>query len=193
MTAIRLLYNYGMGSGSSEALPRGCELVKLKILAIPVILILSLSLVGCNNNEVAIQSTISPYHLADLLKYKDSYVGNNSAVGNILSVLPAHDYMASFSLETGQKPYGITVNYQANQSNLKNYYDFWNVKHPDELLERNASVLFSLVQNVDVVHFNVQDVGKKTYTFTRTDVQQKYGDLSRILHSQASLTNFLNK
>lgn len=162
------------------------------MLTVPVVLIVSLSLVGCGNNQVATQSTKNSYQLNDFVKYKGSFVGDNSAVGNILSMLPAHDYLAKFSLETGHVPYGITANYQANQSALNKYYDFWNSKHPDELLERNAAVLFSLVRNVDVVSFNVQDVGKKTYTFTRTNVQQKYGSLSRILHSQASLTNFLN-
>ncbi|MFB5193229.1 DUF4825 domain-containing protein [Alicyclobacillus fastidiosus] len=166
--------------------------MKLRMLAIPLILIVSVGLSGCSSNQVANQSAYTPYHLADLLKYKGSYVGNNSAVGSILSMLPGHDYMASFSLETEQKPYGIAVNYQPKQSVSSNYSDFCNNKRPDELLERNAAVLFSLVQNVDVVNFNAPDVGKKTYTFTRTDVQQKYGDLSRILHNQASFTNFLN-
>lgn len=79
---------------------------------------------------MANQSAYTPYHLADLLKYKGSYVGNNSAVGSILSMLPGHDYMASFSLETEQKPYGIAVNYQPKQSVSSNYSDFCNRNVP---------------------------------------------------------------
>jgi hypothetical protein len=163
-----------------------------KMLAVPAILIASLSLAGCSNNQVATQNVNTIYQVTDFVKYKGSYVGNNSAVGNILSMLPAHDYMVGFSLQTEQKPYGITANYKANQSGENNYYDFWNSKKPDELLERNSAVLFSLVKNVDVISINVEDVGMKTYTFTRTDVQQKYGDISKLLNAQSSFNSFLN-
>lgn len=188
----RLPHNCGVVSGFNETLSKGCELVNPRNLAAPVMLIISLGVVGCGNNHVANQNAVSSYHLSDLLKYKGSYVGNNSAVGNILSVLPAHDYMAGFSLQTEKKPFGITVHYQSNQAGSTDYHDLWNKTRPDKLLERNAAVLFSLVQNVDVINFDVQGIGKETYTFTRTAVQTKYGDLSRILHHQDSLIKFLN-
>lgn len=94
------------------------------------------------------RSKKTSYQVSDFVKYKNSYVGDNSAVGNILSMLPAHDYIAGFSLQTEKKPYGVTVNYRANQSGVNNYYHFWSNKNPGEILERNAAVLFSLIQNV---------------------------------------------
>ncbi|WAH39216.1 DUF4825 domain-containing protein [Alicyclobacillus dauci] len=161
------------------------------MLAVPLILTSSLCLAGCSTSHSSNQTMTKTYHVVDFLKYKGTYVGDNSAVGNILSMLPAHNYMAGFSLQTEHKPYGITVNYTENQKlGPDNYYDFWNSKKPDELLERNAAALFSLVQNVDSIQFHVQDVGN--FTYNRADLQQKYGDLSSLLHDQSSFNNFLN-
>ena len=90
---------------------------KFKIL-IPVI-IASLSLVGCRSNfakisnqKVKITSQVETYNL---VKYKDSYVGDNNSEGNIIVKLPANEYNARFSLQTNKQPYGITINYKVNQ------------------------------------------------------------------------------
>ncbi|QSO54769.1 DUF4825 domain-containing protein [Alicyclobacillus curvatus] len=181
---------------------------------VPLLVVATLTIVGCSTNQGTGQSsgqspvqnpgqgsgqssgqssgqgTNSALQRTGFLKYEGSYVGDNSAVGQILSMLPAHNYVDKFSLQTEHKPYGITVYYRPGQSGVNAYDQFWNGNKPDVLMAKNAAVLFSLVQNADVIHFDVQDVS--TYTFTRADVQQKYGDLSKLFHDDSSFTKFLN-
>lgn len=159
---------------------------KFKILA-PIIIIISLSLIGCKSNSITTPTknvkTTSQINTDDLLKYKGSYVGDNSAIGHIISELPAREYNAGFNLETTKEPYGITINYKANQSlGIENYNDFWKNKNLDEFLEKNAVILLALIQNSDYIQFNIDDVGKESYNYTRNDLEQKYGvDLKDLL------------
>jgi len=85
---------------------------KLKVL-IPLIIILSLNLVGCGmNSEKNSKENIknsSKVETYDLIKYKGTYVGDNSSVGSIIKNLPANEYSAGFSLQTSKEPYEITV------------------------------------------------------------------------------------
>lgn len=61
----------------------------------------------------------------DLIKYKGSYVGDNSSVGSIIKNLPANEYSAGFSLQTSKEPYEITVNYKTNKNlGEENYNKF---------------------------------------------------------------------
>lgn len=170
---------------------------KFKIL-LPIIVIISLSLIGRISNSTNISNqkveTFSQVKIDDLMKYKDSYVGNNGAVGNIIAKLPANVYSIGFSLQTNKKPYGIIINYKENQNlGSEDYNNFWINKKPNEFLEKNAVILFSLIQNCDTIEFNVDNIGKKSYKYTRKAIVQKYGgDLKGILKDETSFKNFLN-
>lgn len=170
---------------------------KLKIL-IPVIMITALSLIGCENNNDKISNKDikdnSQSETYDLIKYKGSYVGNNSAVGNIISNLPANEYIDGFSLQTNKEPYRITINYKENQNlGSKNYNEFWKNKNIDEFLEKNAVVLLSLIQNTDIIELNIDNMGEKSYIYDRTELEQKYdGNLNDLFKDNTSLNKFLN-
>lgn len=114
-----------------------------------VIMILS----GCNANEVD----------KGVFEYKNSYVGDNSAVGNIIDNLREDDSIEGFQLITTDKPYGIIVNYDGlEDEKVAVYY---------------ATYLFTLVVNVEwiTIHFNDADI-----TITRDDLQDWYNvDLSK--------------
>ena len=106
---------------------------KFKIF-VPVIIIVSLSLIGCVGNSTKTShqkmETISQVKIDDLLKYKGSYVGDNSAVGNIIAKLPANNYNEGFSLQTDKEPYGIIVNYKVNENlGTDDYNNFWSKKN----------------------------------------------------------------
>ncbi|MFX0549451.1 DUF4825 domain-containing protein [Hathewaya histolytica] len=171
---------------------------EFKILT-PLIIILSLSLTGCGSNsgktsnkEIKTTSQVETY---DLIKYKGSYVGDNSSVGNIIAKLPANEYNSGFSLQTNKKPYRITINYKANQNlGEENYNKFWNDKKVNELLEKNAVVLLSLIQNADVIEFNVDNISKTPYKYDRKSLEQKYsGNLKELFKDNASIKKFLNE
>lgn len=169
---------------------------KFKILV--SIIILSLSLVGCTDNfpkrlkqDLEDNSKAKKY---DLLKYKDTYVGDNSSVGNIIVSLPGSLYSSRFSLETNKKPYGIVINYKVNQSlGEENYNKFWSDKKVTEFLEKNSVILLSLVENADFVEFNVDNIGEKPYKYTRSSLEQKYGDkLQNLFNENSEFEEFLN-
>lgn len=62
---------------------------KLKVL-VPLVLILSLNLIGCGiNSEKKSKENIkntSKVETYDLIKYKGTYVGDNSSVGSIIKI-----------------------------------------------------------------------------------------------------------
>ncbi|MCH3963377.1 MAG: DUF4825 domain-containing protein [Clostridium sp.] len=161
---------------------------KLKI-SITIIIILLLGLISFRINSFKISNQSpeakSQAKTYDLIKYKDSYVGDNSSVGNIISRLPANAYNTGFSLQTSKKPYGITINYKAIQDlKEKDYNNF---------LEKNAAVLFFLIQNADFVEFNVENINEKSYKYNRKNLEEKYGiNLKKLFTDDISIKKFLN-
>ena len=139
------------------------------------------SLMGCGKST----------NLPDLLTYKDSYVGDNSAVGNIIERLPAHEYFNSFELQTSQEPYEITVNYKEFDEANVGLDDGSIVKASlNQILKGNAMIILSLVKNVEIVNFNVGD--QDTITFDRTTLSYEYGKaLDNISKDASSLQNFM--
>ncbi|MHB9927177.1 DUF4825 domain-containing protein [Clostridium botulinum] len=169
---------------------------KLKVL-VPLVLILSLNLIGCGvNSEKKSKDNIkntSKVETYDLIKYKGTYVGDNSSVGSIIKNLPATEYSAGFSLQTTKEPYEITVNYKANENlEEENYNKFWKDKKVEELLEKNAVVLLYLIPNAEIIKFNVENIGEESYKYDRKNLEQKYENLKNLFKDNDSLNKFLN-
>ncbi|EQB4338867.1 DUF4825 domain-containing protein [Clostridium botulinum] len=169
---------------------------KFKVL-VPLVLILSLNLIGCGvNSEEKSKENIknsSKVETYDLIKYKGTYVGDNSSVGSIIKNLPANEYSAGFSLQTSKQPYEITVNYKANENlGEQNYNKFWSDKRANKLLEKNAVVLLSLIPNAEIIKFNVGNIGEESYKYDRKNLEQKYGNLENLFKDNDSLNKFLN-
>lgn len=169
---------------------------KFKVL-VPLVLILSLNLIGCGiNSEKKSKENIkntSKVETYDLIKYKGTYVGDNSSVGNIIKNLPANEYSAGFNLQTSKEPYEITVNYKANENlGKENYNKFWSDKKVEELLEKNAMVLLSLITNAEIIKFNVENIGEESYKYDRKNLGQKYGNVKDLFKDNDSLKKFLN-
>ncbi|MBD5642507.1 DUF4825 domain-containing protein [Clostridium botulinum] len=169
---------------------------KFKIL-VPLVLILSLNLIGCGVNSekkskenVKNSSKIKTY---DLIKYKGSYVGDNSSVGSIIKNLPANKYSAGFSLQTTKEPYEITIDYSINKNlGEENYNKFWKDNKVEKLLEKNAVVLLSLIPNAKIIKFNVDNIGEESYKYDRKNLEQKYSNLKDLFKDNDSLNKFLN-
>lgn len=100
---------------------------------------------GCNSNARNINE--------DLFQFKDTFVGDNSAVGNIANQLPGAEKLNGFELKTNEEPYGIILNYDGTGS--KQEYK--------ETVIYNATFLFTLVQNVNWITFN-SNIGEYTVT-----------------------------
>ena len=75
----------------------------------------------------------------------------------------------------------------------ENYNKFWSDKKVNEFLEKNAVVLLSLIQNADVIEFNVDNIGEKSYKYDRKSLEQKYGgNLKDLFEDDTSFKKFLN-
>lgn len=132
---------------------------------------------GCNNSQPAPAKD-------DLFQFKDSYVGDNGAVGNITMKLPSPDGEKANGLElkTSSEPYGIIVNYRTAETTgtgEKNY---------KETALYNATYIFALVKNADWVHFNFVE---EEVIVTREELENWYGgkDL-REFQTEEELTGF---
>lgn len=140
----------------------------LKFLSLSLVVILIVS--GCNTNNKK----------DDLFKYKDSFVGDNSAVGNIVNQLQGAEHLKGFELKTKQKPYGIILNYDWSdtEQNYKKTAIF------------NATFLFTLVQNLDWVNFNFAN---QEYKITKENLQNWYGEDLRKFNNEDDLKELTQK
>jgi hypothetical protein len=114
-------------------------------------------LTGCSSRHNAGQ---------ELFKYKGSYIGNNSAVVNIINKFPYSKEFNGVSLQTKKKPYGMDIKYGDVTGNIT------------KTVITNATTIFVLVKNADWITFNFPN---RQYTLTRQQLQSWYGeDLSKI-------------
>ncbi|WP_245719426.1 DUF4825 domain-containing protein [Pelagirhabdus alkalitolerans] len=128
-------------------------MVKLVLFSLLILIFLS----GCHSNATATD--------VDLFQYKNSYVGDNSAVVNTVIHLQGAQHFSGIELKTKEEPYGIVVNYAWSESEL----------NEKEVAINNASYLFTLIQNVDWVTFNFEmHDGKEVYEMTRENLQERY-------------------
>ncbi|AMQ07433.1 DUF4825 domain-containing protein [Sporosarcina psychrophila] len=142
------------------------QILKLSSFLLLAILIVS----GCNTKNGE----------EDIFKFKDSYVGDNSAIGNIVNQLQGTEHFKGFELKTNEKPYGIILNYDWSESE-QNY---------KKTAIYNATFLFALVQNVDWITFNF---GNQEYKITKENLQNWYGEDFSGLQSEDELKTFIQK
>ncbi|MDQ0231093.1 DUF4825 domain-containing protein [Metabacillus malikii] len=102
----------------------------------------------------------------NLFQYKDSFVGDNSAVVNTIIHLQGEEYFRGVELSTKEKPYEIIIKYDWSESEL-------NERHT---VIHNASYLFTLIKNVDLIsfHFEKND-GIDEFKIVKDDFQNWFG------------------
>lgn len=148
------------------------------------------------------------YDLEEILKYKTPYVGDNSKVSNIASLLPVPNrYFTQryISMETGNKPYGLTIYYELASD--KKYKGKWPITSSNSIVEmnsrKNALVVFSMIDNLDKVTFTFRNSKSEgeleeskyntAFTFQRSTFEKEYGDLSELVDNLALLEDALTK
>lgn len=141
-------------------------------------LVLVFFLNGCNSTHV--EGT------EDLFQYKDSYVGDSGAVGNILMQLPTPngEQRKGIELKTKKEPYGIISNYIASETtdNVKLNYR--------ELALYNATFVLGLVKNADWITFNFAE---QSFYVTREDLESFYGKDIRQFSNEEELGMFIQE
>ncbi|MGL5477616.1 MAG: DUF4825 domain-containing protein, partial [Clostridium sp.] len=120
---------------------------------------------------------------------KDSYIGDNSAVSNIVYNLPGSSYNTKIELQTTNEPYELNLSYKKFKYLEVDLGEGEKVKLGfDEVLRKDAYIIFSLVNNVSIINFNID--GKDKITYKKEDIKE---DLKRIINSKESLKNFISK
>jgi hypothetical protein len=145
----------------------GDEMKKIIFTIITIIVIVAVAITVMPNfdkNESDQENKIENlvYH------YQDTYVGDNSSVGGILNNIFLSENIKYFRLGTSDAPYSITVNYELEEG-IKS-------KKLSQYMEYNATALFALVKNVDIITFNIEDIVQKTYAFKRETIEVKYDE-----------------
>lgn len=127
------------------------------------------------------------YNAEALFKYKTAYVGDNSKVVNLVNNLPYAEMRGEISLQTESPPYGVTVEYDFS------FADF-DTRQVGSVFRDNGVVMFALIDNVDVIAFNVKGAGEPAkYLYTRAEVQASCGrDLREYSKDINALKDLLN-
>ena len=106
---------------------------------------------------------------------RTEYVGDNSSVANICSQLQLPDYLEyqGISLQTENQPFGLTIMLDEKDGNIETSLD----ENPNILFELNASILFSLVRNLDEITFSVdgKTIKSKPSMYTRAWAEERIG------------------
>ncbi|MEG2338408.1 MAG: DUF4825 domain-containing protein [Clostridium sp.] len=148
--------------------------MKSKIIGLILLLGLSVFMIGCSSESKP--STEKPLTKAEaLLKYKNTLVGDNSNIGGILNQLPTSKYGDGFKLKTDSEPYELTINFKPGDKNKEEYLSLWNGKDITSTIDSNSIALFALVDNLDVINYNVKDADVSSYRVTREEIESKYG------------------
>jgi len=128
---------------------------------------------GKNDNIEKTKSVVINHDtLNSLLEHRNRYIGNASNVGNLLNKLPYGRNKEGIELHTGSKPYGITINYRLDDIDASNE-DTDTLKNVKPTLLDNALILFSLIENVDIVKFNILP-SNTVVQFERVQLQQYF-------------------
>ncbi|PIC56478.1 DUF4825 domain-containing protein [Sporosarcina sp. P12(2017)] len=119
--------------------------------------ILVLFLSGCSStNELPNEG---------LFEYKESFIGDNSAVVHIIEQLRYAEQFEKVSLETKTEPYGMTIQYEHLDTSMEE-------SGYKEAAVYNASYLFTLIDNAEWVAF---DFGGNTYKVNKSKLEDWYG------------------
>ena len=117
---------------------------------------------------------------ADLFQYKNAYVGDNSAVINIVNRSMQSDNFRGLELKTKETPYGIILNYDGSESE----------KNDKRTMIYNATYLFALIQNAEWITFNFDH---QEYKITKDALIEWYGEDFSTFQSKEELKTLIQK
>ena len=163
-----------------------CLEMKRSLLSICLLLGLFSLLVGCDS--VLEKEKKEPVDV--LMDYKDTAVGDATAVSHISYILPAGEHVKQIALQTKETPYEITIDYGVKEDSDTTVEDFeneWDENNTKRALLNNAIAFFILVNNVDVVHFNVETETPVSFSITREDIDTFVGKDVREYSNDAKL------
>ncbi|SFP19491.1 DUF4825 domain-containing protein [Salibacterium halotolerans] len=140
-------------------------------------MLMLLLLNGCGFNNGGNNSSSQ-----DIFQHKGSVIGDNSAVINIIGQLQRNQEFEELSLETKEKPYGMSLTYGNIDSNITE-------KEYKEMAIYNATFLFALIDNAEWITFNFDD----KYKIDRSQLQDWYDEDLNKFTNEEELETFVQK
>ena len=135
-------------------------------------------ILAANPAEDAVETTVADMEnsTADkYLQYKTDYIGDNSAVGGIISLMAFPEDMSvdHFELQTETAPYGVTIYLNTDRT----LPAALGIEEELSVYVHNSAIFFALVGNADMVYFElVADNGRQaTFSYTREEINEMYG------------------
>lgn len=116
-----------------------------------------------------------------LFQYKESLIGNNSAVINIIGQLWHAEEFQEVALQTKSEPYGMTITYENMDSTMA---------EDEKTTVYNASYLFALIDNAEWIIF---DFGERKYEITKSALQEWYGKELNDFANEEKLEAFIQE
>ncbi len=136
-------------------------------------------------STIQLQTPKSMYDAEKLFNARTKYIGDNSAVGNLIYLLPVPNGLKydHIELETKAKPYKLNIFYSIS-GELMEVYDSYDYSYISELFDRNEMLLYALIDNVDEISISVTDNKldhrtRNTTFSTRTGVNDILGKDAR--------------
>ena len=116
----------------------------------------------------------------DVFQYKNAYVGDNSAVINIVNRSMQSDNFRGLELKTKETPYGIILNYDGSESE----------NNDKRTVIYNATYLFALIQNAEWITFNFDH---QEYKIAKDALIEWYGEDFSTFQSEEELKTLIQK
>lgn len=167
-------------------------------LIVAAILVLAAAL-AVNQRPGPVESnTYLGYSIEKLMANKTPYVGNNSKVVGLIDAMPLPEGITrgTVELQTANLPYGITINYIMDDSAGVTV----NGAICGDAFFPNAIILFSLIDNVDVINCQIADQTGRydgasySFPYTREMAEELLdGDVRTFAAGAEALKNLIDR
>lgn len=162
---------------------------------------------GKVNYGFVVRVDMATYYLGDIEKYRTPYIGDNMKVGNIVSLLPLpskYFKQQYISMITSKRPYILNVYYEGITSSW--YNGEWPNSSSDSTeyinMQKNALVLFCMIDNLDEVNFLFRDTPSNgrldtskyisSFKFSRDEIEYEFGEINKLSKNMELLNEILN-
>ncbi|PPK83298.1 beta-lactamase regulating signal transducer with metallopeptidase domain [Lacrimispora xylanisolvens] len=107
------------------------------------------------------ETLVTTYPIKDLWDARTKYVGDNSAVGKLIGLLPVPIGMQydHFELQTASPPHKVTIVYSVPAQSLSDYKS--ESSAASDTFRANALFLLALIENADEIHVTLTDGSQK--------------------------------
>lgn len=168
------------------------KISNIKITFILIVLIVLLGFVKCTNfTNKKIPYDKFTINLSKVLKYKNSSIGDNTAVLNIINNLPANTHNTGIELQTEYKPYSLNLNYNSFEDILIRFKNgSFLLSSLNDVMRKNAIIIFALINNLDQINMYISNGIKIIYK--RDELLKDYNSkLDEIIENEDSLEKFI--